>query len=53
VKNDHTASIVGVYGLYPVKKHQQDTDKEMQNSDNSQPLTPVDLMTPIIFKVCV
>ena len=39
-------------GLWPLpsqQQHQQDADKEMQNSDDSH---PIDLMTPIIFRVC-
>jgi len=46
VKYDHG-------GLWPSQQqHQQDADKEMQNSDDSHS-HPIDLMTPIIFRGCV
>ena len=41
VKYDHTASSGGLWPLPGQRKHQQDADKEMQNSIKFQTLTPL------------
>ena len=56
VKYDHTASSGGLWPLSCQQLHQQlGDDKEMHILDYSQTLklSPVALMTPIIFRVCV